>query len=237
MELVANSGSINLRNANVCNLPSTPVYTLSDEEKKAGFEILFDGRSLDNWQGNTTGYTPDNGTIFVTANYGGSGNLYTKKKYSDFVYRFDFRYETPGVNNGVGIRTNIGSDAAYDGMEIQILDHDDPIYAGLQPYQMHGSVYGICVPKHITFKAEHLVHRGNSCRWRPYYRYRERRSYYRLQYSRGLQGTQRSSRRRRKTILIPWTTKTTPDFSTRMAMLASAVMVQVCVSATSVFLI
>lgn len=152
MELVANSGSINLRNANVCNLPSTPVYTLSDEEKKAGFEILFDGRSLDNWQGNTTGYTPDNGTIFVTANYGGSGNLYTKKKYSDFVYRFDFRYETPGVNNGVGIRTNIGSDAAYDGMEIQILDHDDPIYAGLQPYQMHGSVYGICVPKHITFK-------------------------------------------------------------------------------------
>ena len=52
----------------------------------------------------------------------------------------------------MGIRTNIGSDAAYDGMEIQILDHDDPIYAGLQPYQMHGSVYGICVPKHITLK-------------------------------------------------------------------------------------
>ena len=152
MELLANKGSLDLRNANVCNLPATPVYTLSAEEKKAGFEVLFDGRSLDNWQGNTTGYTPDNGTIYVTANYGGSGNLYTKKKYSDFVYRFEFRYETPGVNNGVGIRTNIGSDAAYDGMEIQILDHDDPIYAGLQPYQQHGSVYGICVPKHVKFK-------------------------------------------------------------------------------------
>ena len=112
---------------------------------------MFDGHSLDKWQGNTTGYTPDKGTIYVTAHYGGSGNLYTKKKYSDFVYRFEFCFETPGVNNGVGIRTNIGSDAAYDGMEIQILDHDDPIYAGLQPYQQHGSVYGICVPKHVKF--------------------------------------------------------------------------------------
>ncbi len=152
MEIVAVKGGLDLRNTNVCNLPKTPVYTLSAEEKKAGFEVLFDGRSLDKWQGNTTGYTPDNGTIYVTANFGGTGNLYTKKKYSDFVYRFEFRYETPGVNNGVGIRTHIGTDAAYDGMEIQILDHDDPIYAGLQPYQQHGSVYGIYVPKHIKFK-------------------------------------------------------------------------------------
>ncbi len=151
MEIVSSKGTTTLRNYNANLLPATPVYTLSDEEKKAGFELLFDGHSLDKWQGNTTGYTPDKGTIYVTAHYGGSGNLYTKKKYSDFVYRFEFCFETPGVNNGVGIRTNIGSDAAYDGMEIQILDHDDPIYAGLQPYQQHGSVYGICVPKHVKF--------------------------------------------------------------------------------------
>lgn len=151
MEIASTKGTATLRNYNVNLLPATPVYTLSPEEKKAGFELLFDGHSLDKWQGNTTGYTPDNGTIYVTANYGGSGNLYTKKKYSDFIYRFEFCFETPGVNNGVGIRTNIGTDAAYDGMEIQILDHDDPIYAGLQPYQQHGSVYGICVPKHVKF--------------------------------------------------------------------------------------
>ena len=151
MEIVSTKGNINISNFNVNKLAPTPVYTLSDEEKKAGFEVLFDGRSLEKWQGNTTNYTPDNGTIYVTANYGGSGNLYTQKKYSDFVYRFEFCFEVPGVNNGIGIRTNIGSDAAYDGMEIQVLDHDDPIYADLLPYQQHGSVYGIHVPKHVTF--------------------------------------------------------------------------------------
>lgn len=147
----SDKGTLTLRNANIDKLPATPTYTLSAEEKKEGFEVLFDGHSLDKWQGNTVNYTPDNGTIYVTANYGGSGNLYTKKKYSDFVYRFEFCFVTPGVNNGVGVRTNIGSDAAYDGMEIQILDHDDPIYADLRPYQQHGSVYGICVPKRVKF--------------------------------------------------------------------------------------
>lgn len=140
-----------LRNVCFNTLPSTPVYKLSADEAKQGFEVLFDGRSLEKWQGNTTNYTPQDGYIYVTAQYGGSGNLYTKKKYSDFVYRFEFCFEQPGVNNGIGIRTHIGTDAAYDGMEIQVLDHDDPIYAGLHPYQQHGSVYGIIVPKHVKF--------------------------------------------------------------------------------------
>lgn len=147
----AANDSLIVRYTRIRKLPSTPVFQLSAEEKKEGFEVLFDGRSLDKWQGNTTNYVPQNGNIYVSANYGGSGNLYTKKKYSDFVLRFDFCFDTPGVNNGVGVRTNLGTDAAYDGMEIQILDHDDPIYNGLMPYQQHGAVYGIIVPEHVKF--------------------------------------------------------------------------------------
>ena len=80
---------------------------------------------------------------------------------SDFIFRFEFFFDVPGVNNGVGIRTGrdvTGVDAAYEGMEIQILDHDDPIYqghpygyTGLRPYQNHGSVYGIVAPEHVDF--------------------------------------------------------------------------------------
>lgn len=147
----AANDSLIVRYTRIRKLPSTPVFQLSTDEKKEGFEVLFDGRSLDKWQGNTTNYVPQNGNIYVSANYGGSGNLYTKKKYSDFVLRFDFCFDTPGVNNGVGVRTNLGTDAAYDGMEIQILDHDDPIYNGLMPYQQHGAVYGIIVPEHVKF--------------------------------------------------------------------------------------
>lgn len=127
---------------------------LSAEEKAQGFELLFDGKSLDKWHGNKTNYVPDNGTIYVSAGYGDNGNLYTNKKYSDFVYRFEFAFLEPGVNNGIGIRTKDGVDAAYDGMEIQVLDHDAPVYAGwLREYQQHGSVYGIIPSKRVVFPA------------------------------------------------------------------------------------
>ena len=128
-------------------------YVLSPEEKKQGFELLFDGTNLDNFVGNKVGYVPINGCINVTANYGNESNLYTKKEYRDFVFRFEFCFLRPGVNNGVGIRTPMGVDAAYDGMcEVQILDHDDPIYAGLREYQVHGSVYGVIPAKRIKHK-------------------------------------------------------------------------------------
>lgn len=150
-----------VRNFYFNSLPDTPVFTLSPEEQAEGFEVLFDGRSLDKWHGNTQAYVPVDGCIYVTAQYGGSGNLYTKKNYSDFVYRFEFCFDVPGVNNGIGIRTGkdvTGVDAAFHGMEIQVLDHDDPMYqghpfgyTGIKPYQIHGSIYGVVGAKHVDF--------------------------------------------------------------------------------------
>lgn len=131
----------------------SPVFVLPEEEQAAGFEVLFDGTDMDKWTGNKEGYTPVNGTIYVSANYGDEGNLYTVKEYRDFVFRFEFCFVRPGVNNGVGIRTPMNVDAAYYGMcESQILDHDDPIYAGLREYQVHGSVYGVIPAKRIKHK-------------------------------------------------------------------------------------
>lgn len=128
-------------------------FVLPADEAAAGFEVLFDGTDMSNFTGALNRYTLINGTIYVTANYGGGGNLYTKKEYSDFVFRFEFCFEVPGVNNGVGIRTPHDVDAAFDAMaEIQILDHDDPIYAGLNDYQVHGSAYGVIPAKRVVHK-------------------------------------------------------------------------------------
>ena len=115
--------------------------------------MLFDGTDLSKWEGDTLGYKAVNGVINVSAEYGNSHNLYTKKEYSDFIFRFEFCFKTPAVNNGVGIRTPKDVDAAYFGMcEVQILDHDHAAYKGIAEYQTHGSVYGIIPAKRIKHK-------------------------------------------------------------------------------------
>ena len=131
-----------------------PKSELTAEEKEAGFVMLYDGTDLDNWIGDKTGYQSFNGAINVTANYGGSGNIYTKDEYRNFIYRFEFRFLVPAANNGVGLRgPATGVDAAYESMcEVQILDHDDPVYANLNAYQVHGSVYGVIPAKRIVHK-------------------------------------------------------------------------------------
>ena len=142
IELQAHGNHIVYRNIYVKELTPQPVYT----PEEVGFEPLFDGSSLFNWTGNTTDYYPVNGELVVDPKRGGKGNLYTKKEYGDFHMKFDFQL-TPGANNGLGIRTPLEGDAAYVGMELQILDNTSPIYAKLQPYQYHGSVYGIIPAK------------------------------------------------------------------------------------------
>lgn len=137
----------------LANLKPFEKSVLTEEEAKLGFEMLFDGTDLSKWVGDKVGYTPVNGCIQVTASYGDAKNLYTEKEYSDFVFRFEFCFTKPGVNNGVGIRTPMGVDAAYHGMcEVQVLDHDAPIYKNLREYQVHGSVYGIVPAKRIVHK-------------------------------------------------------------------------------------
>ncbi len=124
--------------------------TLADDAAKAnssdeGFVSLFDGKTLDGWQGNKKGYVVKDGSI-VCDPAGGGGNLYTEKEYSDFVLRFEFKL-TEGANNGIGIRTPMQGDPAYVGMEVQVLDDSSDKYKGIKDWQRHGSVYGIIAAK------------------------------------------------------------------------------------------
>ena len=109
-----------------------------------GFTSLFDGKTLTGWQGNINGYDAKDGIL--TCRKKGGGRLLTKKQYGDFVFRFEFKL-TPGANNGLGIRTPPQGDAAYVGMELQILDNTAKKYAKLKPYQYHGSIYGVVPAK------------------------------------------------------------------------------------------
>ena len=143
-----------------------PGFELQGQAHKNGFKILFDGTNLDEWVGNKVDYVVENGILALHPENKGGGNLYTKKEYSDFEFHFEFKL-TPGANNGVGIRAPLNSDAAYLGMEIQILDNDAEKYKDLREYQYHGSVYGVIAAKRGFLKptgewnSEQIIAKGN----------------------------------------------------------------------------
>ena len=90
---------------------------------EAGFQPLFDGKTLDGWQGARGGYDIVDGELRTKPGTG--GNLLTVEEFGDFILRFEFRL-TPGANNGLGIRAPARGDAAFQGMEVQILDDGHP---------------------------------------------------------------------------------------------------------------
>ncbi len=169
IELQAHGTYVAYRDIYLKEIARPKPYVLTEEEKKEGYKILFDGTNLHHWVGNKTAYVIEDGNIAVYPKRGGNGNLYTKDEYSDFIYRFEFKL-TPGANNGIGIRAPLNGDAAYGGMEIQVLDNDADIYKDLQPYQYHGSVYGVIPAKRGYLKPlgewneEEIYIKGNKIR-------------------------------------------------------------------------
>ena len=112
-----------------------------------GYVSLFNGKNLDGWTlvgGKGPGYVVEHGLLVCPAD--GGGNLFTEKEYANFIFRFEFRTE-PAGNNGVGIRAPLEGDAAYQGMEIQILDDSAPEYKNLRPAQYCGSIYDVVPAK------------------------------------------------------------------------------------------
>src|SRR6266699_623216 len=110
---------------------------------EVGFTSLFDGKTLKGWKlvgGHGPGYVVQNDRIVCPAE--GGGNLFTEREFGNFVFRFEFVL-TAAANNGIGIRAPYEGDAAYQGMEIQILDDDAPRYRKLRPAQYHGSIYDV----------------------------------------------------------------------------------------------
>ena len=110
----------------------------SDNDK--GYQTLFNGKDLSGWHGAVNNYEVVDGSIMCKKGKGGT--LYAKEEYSDFSFRFEFQLP-PGVNNGIAVRSPGKCDPAWEAYEIQVLDDTAKKYAKLQPYQFHGSVYGL----------------------------------------------------------------------------------------------
>jgi hypothetical protein len=125
--------------------------TLSPEEKKAGWILLFDGKSLEGWQtssGKPSKIPVEDGSI----NPHGAGGymMIHKKMWSDFVLALDFKI-SKGCNSGVFIRTHpliprAGKDVGFNGIEVAI---DDTTTAG---YHDSGAIYDLVMPSRNAMK-------------------------------------------------------------------------------------
>lgn len=125
-------------------LPAADDLEVLKKEPSAEIVELFDGESFAGWVGSRDSYEIRDGVIYSVA--GESGNLFTEDEYGDFELTFEFLL-SPGANNGLGIRAPLEGDAAYQGIELQVLDNTAEKWADLKPYQYHGSAYGVAPAK------------------------------------------------------------------------------------------
>lgn len=127
--------NIRIKTENLKPSPSEGIYVvnllpnnLSKEEKEQGFELLFDGKSTDNWISAKTGKFPENGWVITdgtlnvldkTESEKRGGDIITKKEFGPFELKFDFNF-TEGANSGV--KYGLGNNGPGLGLEYQVLD-------------------------------------------------------------------------------------------------------------------
>lgn len=135
------------------NVRVKELNALTEEEKKQGYTLLFDGKELspELWAGDIQGYPVEDGAIVCRGK-----NVSTKEKFENFSFRFEFQLP-PGGNNGIGFRLPTPeSGGAATGFECQILDHFHEKYKDLLPYQFHGSLYFAIPAKRNPEKNDYL---------------------------------------------------------------------------------
>ena len=114
-------------------------------QSPGGFTPIFNGKDLTGWKatGKADAWAAEGGAIVCKS---GGGYLLTEKEYGDFELKFSYRWSKEGGNSGIGLRTPLKGDPAYQGMEIQLIDDEnwEKVHKSkLAPYQHTGSIYDV----------------------------------------------------------------------------------------------
>jgi len=139
--------------------------TLTTQEIKEGWKLLFDGKTSTGWMNAKSKSFPSNGwevkdgTLSVnpaTKAANGGGDIVTVDKFKNFELSVDFMY-TKGANSGikyfVDTETN-NSSLASIGCEYQVLDdknHPDA-KAGINGNRTLAGLYDLIAPKNVVDK-------------------------------------------------------------------------------------
>lgn len=123
---------------------------LTDAEKEQGWQLLFDGQSMENFRGFRKDEVPSGWKVeegAITLADGGAGDIITKEQYEDFELLIDWKISEGGNS---GIFYHVSEDTAYantysSGPEMQVLDderHPDA-KKGVDGNRQAGSLYDL----------------------------------------------------------------------------------------------
>ncbi len=145
---------------------SQPPNTLSAKEKKQGWKLLFDGKTLKGWRvygrKGTKGWEVKDGAMFLK---GRGGDLMTVDKFGDFEFMIDWKF-VKGNNSGIIYRVKevAGKPSYITGPEMQVMSQSPKQKLGKNS---GGSLYDMYAPSTNAFKGEDgwttykVVCRGN----------------------------------------------------------------------------
>lgn len=153
---------------------------LTDDEKRRGWRLLWDGKTTNGWTGAkmnefpAKGWKIANGELIVEASDGGEssngGDIVTVNKFSNFDLSIDFKINS-GANSGikyfVDTLQNQGEGSAI-GLEFQILDDENNADAleGENGNRTMGSLYDLVRAESYSMGADKVfsVHGWNNAR-------------------------------------------------------------------------
>jgi hypothetical protein len=136
-----------------------PPNTLTDEEKKAGFKLLFDGKTTDGWRGYKMKQMPPGWKVIdgiltrVAGGAGGKGagggdDIVTKDQYDNFELRLQWRVGK-GVNSGILYRAIEDAVTSWHvAPEMQVLENVG--FGDRNPLHHAGALYDLYAPTKDT---------------------------------------------------------------------------------------
>jgi len=126
---------------------------LTEQEKKDGWKLLFDGKTTEGWIGYRKKDVPADWKVVdgTLAQTGHGGDLRTVDKFENFELLIDWKFETEG-NSGVIYHCSEEGGAPYEtGPEMQVMIHP----AGKAPGKNDGGAYyDVVAPTRIATKGQ-----------------------------------------------------------------------------------
>jgi len=130
---------------------------LTEAEKEAGWQLLFDGKTTQGWRGYKMKEMPpgwkviDGALVRVSGGAGGKGagggdDIVTFEQYDDFEFQLEWKIMDRAGNSGLILRAaEVALTSWHTGPEMQILDN--AAYPGRDVRQLAGACYDLYAPK------------------------------------------------------------------------------------------